>query len=202
MAEKTDGLRFRWEKSLRDSESLSTKARHIGHLMATYSNADGTKVHPGAELLAKGSGMSLRSVHTATVELRTSGWVELVRAGNARRGHADEYQLQIPTLVVAPSSANPAPDELGSSANPAPSTANCAGSGATEVRSGANNDTPPEHRHQTTDTRSSKPDQGSSVAEDIGQRRQSVRSSWGKKRSAPIAGSPKALAIEAPSFFD
>jgi DNA-binding transcriptional ArsR family regulator len=135
MGKKPHGLRFRWEQALRESD-LTTKARHVGHLMATYANADGTKIDPGVTLLAKGAGMGIRTVHKALDELRSAGWVERVREGNSRSGQADEYRLVLPVQAATESPAQPA------------------SSSAPQAGSGARQSTPPDQAPDQVSTRS------------------------------------------------
>jgi hypothetical protein len=128
---KPQALRFRWEQELRASD-LSTKARHVGHLMATYANPDGTKIFPGVTLLAKGAGMGVRTVHKGLRELREGGWVQRVREGNSRNGLADEYRL---TVWVRSEAGSPAQVEASRAPRvglPAESSAEAAVSGARE----------------------------------------------------------------------
>ena len=97
--------RFPWEKALRDSQ-LPSRARHVGHLMATYADKDGSSIHPGVDRMAKGTGMSSRTVHTALKELRLNGWVKVVVQSNSWRGQSHEYRLTIPAADVQGSPAS------------------------------------------------------------------------------------------------
>ncbi len=90
------GFRFRWERALRGSE-LNKAARAVGFVMGTYSNMDGTKVHPGIDQLAAGSAYGDRQTRAAVKSLESAGFVSLVKAGNSLRGEANEYRLTIPS---------------------------------------------------------------------------------------------------------
>jgi biotin operon repressor len=97
------GAPFRhvWERVLRDAR-LTPSAALVGLVLATYGNGDGTSIHPGEVRLAEGLGVSRSTVARAMKTLRNEGYIERVREGNARRGHADEYRLALPPDHVSP----------------------------------------------------------------------------------------------------
>lgn len=90
-----DGFRFRWERALRDSD-IGKAAKAVGFVMGTYANMDGTKVHPGIDLLAAGSGYGERMARGAVKDLEAAGFVALVRPGNGLQRKAAEYRLTNP----------------------------------------------------------------------------------------------------------
>lgn len=122
-------FRFEWEQALRAS-ALSAKARHIGHLMATYASADGTNIFPGNKRLAEGAAVSARTVSTAVRDLRDGGWVERTRQGNSRNGQTDVYRLRLPSTSHPPAAR--------SGASAARSGASADGSGAGNATLSAN----------------------------------------------------------------
>lgn len=93
-------FRYFWEKTVRDAGMAKgeggVSVLAIALVLATYANADGTKVYPGVARLAKGAGVSDRTVDRALARLRAEGYVIKVREGNSRAGKADEYRLALP----------------------------------------------------------------------------------------------------------
>jgi DNA-binding transcriptional ArsR family regulator len=92
-----------WERAVRDAR-LPSSAALVGLVLATYGNGDGTSIHPGEQRLAEGLGVSRSTVARAMKSLRDQGYIDRVREGNARRGHADEYRLTLPSEHVSANS--------------------------------------------------------------------------------------------------
>jgi Mn-dependent DtxR family transcriptional regulator len=68
--------------------------------MATYADQDGTRVHPGVELLARVMCVSEKTVDRSLKILRELGLITLVKKGNRHAKHADEYHLTAPTILL------------------------------------------------------------------------------------------------------
>lgn len=62
-------------------------------LLSSYANAKGRDIHCGAARLAVDMDASYRTARRYLAWLRNVGLIELVRAGNRRRGRSDEYRL-------------------------------------------------------------------------------------------------------------
>ncbi len=62
-------------------------------LISSYANAKGRDIHCGAARLAVDMGASYRTARRYLAWLREIGLIELVKAGNRRRGRSDEYRL-------------------------------------------------------------------------------------------------------------
>lgn len=95
-----DARRFAWEKALRGS-SLPSIAKHVGLTIATYGDADGTNLRPGAVLLAEATSTSESTVRRGLRALVDEGFLIRVSGGRKAPGrardHADEYRLSLPT---------------------------------------------------------------------------------------------------------
>lgn len=91
--------RFEWERSVRDSE-LRAIAKHVGLTIATYGDADGTSLHPGAALLQKATSTSEATVRRGLRDLVEAGFLVRVSGGKKAPGRsrndADEYRLTLP----------------------------------------------------------------------------------------------------------
>jgi DNA-binding transcriptional ArsR family regulator len=62
-------------------------------VVSSYARANGTQIHCGVARLAVDLECSHRTARRYLAWLRDVGLVELVREGNRRRGHSDEYRL-------------------------------------------------------------------------------------------------------------
>jgi DNA-binding transcriptional ArsR family regulator len=62
-------------------------------LVASYADASGGSIHCGVARLALDLERSYATARRHLAWLRETGLIRLVRAGNKRRGYADEYQL-------------------------------------------------------------------------------------------------------------
>jgi hypothetical protein len=62
-------------------------------VVSSYARANGTGIHCGVARVAVDLECSHRTARRYLAWLREVGLVELVRAGNRRRGHSDEYRL-------------------------------------------------------------------------------------------------------------
>ncbi|UKJ63503.1 helix-turn-helix domain-containing protein [Cellulosimicrobium cellulans] len=100
--------RFAWEKAVRAS-SLKPSEKLVALVMATYASKDGTRVRPGVEVLAASSSLTRSSVQRHLAVLRSLGYVDRVRAGDRRRGRADEYRLTLSHEAMTGEVPNDAP---------------------------------------------------------------------------------------------
>lgn len=62
-------------------------------ILSSYARANGTQIHCGVARLAVDMECSHRTARRYLAWLRAVGLIELVREGNRRRGHSDEYRL-------------------------------------------------------------------------------------------------------------
>lgn len=95
--------RFQWEQSLR-MLALPWETKAFGLLLATYAAADGGRIHPGEEVLARDSGLSERTVRRHLEALRERYClIERVSSGAAagrRAGWSDVYRLVVPDDIT------------------------------------------------------------------------------------------------------
>lgn len=73
--------------------TLPANIKLIAFTVTTFANGNGSRVFPGISRLVVRSGFSRSTVSRALKYLKDLGLIELVRAGNRRRGRADEYRL-------------------------------------------------------------------------------------------------------------
>ena len=94
-----DALLFRWQRAIRKAD-LPTTRKLIAYTLATYANADGTRVWPGTAALMAATGLSDGCVRGHVRALRAAGWiVQTFRGSSAGRGgRADEYRLAMPEV--------------------------------------------------------------------------------------------------------
>lgn len=90
--------RFEWERIVRRVEMPST-AKFLGLTMATYAEADGSRIWPGVDRLAAVMCVSVPTVKRNLAVLRKLGLVEVHRRGR-RSGLADEYRLTMPSDIL------------------------------------------------------------------------------------------------------
>jgi DNA-binding HxlR family transcriptional regulator len=84
--------RFDWERIIRRMD-MPSGAKYLALMLATYADQDGTRVHPGVELLARVMCVSEKTVDRSLKVLRELGLVTLVKKGNRHAKQADEYRL-------------------------------------------------------------------------------------------------------------
>ncbi len=89
-----DGARVRdWTDLVRRAR-LGRTVKAVALMIATYADADGTRVYPGIATLAVACEIDYKTVQKALAELRRVGLLRLVRR-SGRRGQADVYRLVI-----------------------------------------------------------------------------------------------------------
>lgn len=83
---------------------IPKETKTFGLLLATYAAADGTRIHPGEEVLARDAGVSERTVRTHLKRLREEYYlIERTSRGSdagRRGGWSDEYRLVIPDDIT------------------------------------------------------------------------------------------------------
>lgn len=79
---------------------LGPTVKLVALVIASYANADGTKVFPGVARLAVQCEVDYRTVQRALAALRKAGLIEVVRRGARRAGQSDEYRLIIAADVL------------------------------------------------------------------------------------------------------
>lgn len=97
--------RFEWERILRRIRVSVPSVKLVGFAMATYANADGTKIRPGQKRLAAVLGTSEMTVRRGQAELEATGMLELVFKGHSQGrgqagGYASEYRLTVPSDLL------------------------------------------------------------------------------------------------------
>ena len=83
-----------WTDVVRRSR-LGRTTKAVALTLATYADADGTRVFPGIARLSFDCELGYNVVQASLAKLRQFKLIELVRAGSIR-GSADEYRLTIP----------------------------------------------------------------------------------------------------------
>lgn len=85
--------RFDWERMVRHS-GLHRSVKGTALALATFADADGSRVMPGADALARACSAGSATVRRHLKVLREGGFVVLVRKGNVNSSQkADVYQL-------------------------------------------------------------------------------------------------------------
>jgi hypothetical protein len=97
--------RFEWERILRRVQVSVPSVKLVGFAMATYGNADGTKIRPGQKRLAAVLGTSEMTVRRGQGELEAIGMLEMVFKGHSQGrgqagGYASEYRLTLPSDLL------------------------------------------------------------------------------------------------------
>lgn len=81
-----------WTELIRRSR-LGRTTKGIAFLLATYADADGTRVFPGPARLAVTGSVDYKTAKKAVAELVAAGLLEKVRSRSGQRGRSDEYRL-------------------------------------------------------------------------------------------------------------
>jgi DNA-binding transcriptional ArsR family regulator len=82
----------KWNEMVRRAR-LTAKQKLAALIVSSYADADGTGIHCGVARLAADMQATYRTARRYLAWLREVGLIELVRAGNRRRGWSDEYRL-------------------------------------------------------------------------------------------------------------
>lgn len=93
----TAATRYDWERIIRRAVVPST-VKLVALALATYADADGTRVYPGVARLVAVTSLSERSVRNALAELRRIGLIERVFKGgrHGTNAYTDVHRLAIP----------------------------------------------------------------------------------------------------------
>jgi hypothetical protein len=97
--------RFEWERILRRVQVSVPSVKLVGFAMASYANADGSKIRPGQKRLAAVLGTSEMTVRRGQGELEMIGLLEMVFKGHSlgrgrAAGFASEYRLTVPSDLL------------------------------------------------------------------------------------------------------
>ncbi len=87
--------RFTWERWIRRLV-LPSGVKYTALMAITYGDLDGSRVHPGVELLARVMNVGTASVKRHLRVLRELGLIERVKQGNRHNGDSDEYRITLP----------------------------------------------------------------------------------------------------------
>lgn len=93
--------RFEWERIVRRLQ-LPMRLKFTATMIATYADADGSRVRPGVEVLAAVTAQGASTVRKHLTALQEYGLLELVSRGGGRagRGKATQYRLTIPVDLL------------------------------------------------------------------------------------------------------
>lgn len=143
--------RFEWERKLRTA-ALSPRGKTVALTMATYGNADGTRIFPSITQLSGDTGLSTRTVDRALKELRESGYIEQIKRGRAQGrgldGFASSYRLTFP-LAALPAQNNTTPMARSFCGKPAQDDKNNTTNEQNNTTSVQNNTTKTTEQHDT-----------------------------------------------------
>lgn len=92
--------RFEWERVLRRTLGLGIKTKGVGLVLASFGDADGTRIRPGFPRLSACCEMGESSCRRHVDKLRSLGMVLRVRNGGGRNRLAAEYRLTIPANML------------------------------------------------------------------------------------------------------
>lgn len=91
--------RFDWERIVRRVQ-MPSGVKYLALMLATFSDIDGSRIHPGVEHLGRAMEVSNRTVIRNMSWLRENGFVTRSKKGNRYQSLADEYQLTVPPDVL------------------------------------------------------------------------------------------------------
>lgn len=93
--------RFEWERLVRRIV-MPGPHKLMAFVMASYADADGSRVRPGNDVLAAVTDQSEKNVRRIVTALRELGLLRVAARGGGRggKGKATEYQLTIPTDLL------------------------------------------------------------------------------------------------------
>ena len=94
--------RFEWERIVRRLE-LPMRVKFTAVMLATFADADGSRVRPGVDVLAAVTGQGASTIRKQLTGLQEYGLLTLVSRGGGRsgRGKAHEYRLTVPVDLLA-----------------------------------------------------------------------------------------------------
>ncbi|MEA5366060.1 hypothetical protein VA596_41490 [Amycolatopsis sp., V23-08] len=93
--------RFEWERIVRRLE-LPMRVKFTAMMVASYADADGSRVRPGAEVLAAVTAQGASTIRKQLAALQEYGLLVLVSRGGGRsgRGRAAEFRLTVPVDLL------------------------------------------------------------------------------------------------------
>lgn len=91
--------RFTWERWIRRL-ILPSGVKYTALMAITYGDLDGSRVHPGVELLARVMNVGTASVKRHLRVLRELGLIERVKQGNRHNNDSDEYRITLPANLL------------------------------------------------------------------------------------------------------
>lgn len=99
--ESTAAGRYEWERLIRRVR-IGRTTKFVALALATYADADGSRVRPGEARLAAVTELTDRAVRNALKSLRELGLIERVNKGgrHGMYGMADVYRLAIPVDLL------------------------------------------------------------------------------------------------------
>lgn len=93
---KTLSLRHSWRNELSES-TLSPSAKLVGHTLALFMSESGSSCFPSQATLVRKTGLSERTVRSATRELEGKGWLQ-VEVGNGKT--TTHYTAVVPATIA------------------------------------------------------------------------------------------------------
>ncbi|NEW33812.1 helix-turn-helix domain-containing protein [Nocardia cyriacigeorgica] len=105
--------RFEWERIVRRMQ-MPHSAKYLALMLATYADADGSRIRPGVERLSLVMCVTDRTVKRSLSVLRDLGLIKQTKKGNRHAKQADEYRLTVPATLFDHSMLDP--NETGLSA--------------------------------------------------------------------------------------
>lgn len=132
---------FEYVRAVTDSRRLSSSERLVALAIARHAGTDGSKAHPGNNLLASETGLYIRTIERATKSLRAAGYLTLTFSGRGGRGdRANEYDLSVPAWTVTTKDVKPSQehfDDIPNKVKPSQATSQTVtGTGQTVTSSG------------------------------------------------------------------
>ncbi|NKT17602.1 hypothetical protein GS688_07820 [Rhodococcus hoagii] len=91
--------RFEWERVVRRA-TMPPGVKFLAFTLASYSDADGTRIHPSNARLANVIEKTERTVERGMAWLQSAGFIVVTQAGNHRAGLANEYRLTLPADIL------------------------------------------------------------------------------------------------------
>lgn len=88
-----------WTEVIRRAR-IGRSVKAVALMMATYADANGTRIFPGLAVLAVATELNYKTVSSAVSKLQKWGLIERLKTSHRGRRHADEYRLVLAADVV------------------------------------------------------------------------------------------------------
>lgn len=88
-----------WTEVVRRAR-IGKSVKAVALMMASYADANGTRIFPGLAVLAVATEMNYNTVSSAVSKLQKCGLIERLKTSHQGRRHADEYRLVLAADVV------------------------------------------------------------------------------------------------------